>query len=123
MREEPDYTAENGDKALMGTVVEIIGESSYWRHIVTPEPYSAWVNEMGIIPMTREEVNDYIDCLKYICIKDFTHIYSHPSTESEKITDFVMEVSSARFSTVRANRSRAENSSLACFLPENADGC
>ncbi|MDO5442882.1 MAG: SH3 domain-containing C40 family peptidase [Bacteroidia bacterium] len=90
MREEPDYTAENGDQALMGTVVEIIGEKDYWRHIVTPEPYTAWVNEMGIVPMTQEEVNDYIDCLKYICIKDFTHIYAEPSTESERISDFVM---------------------------------
>ena len=90
MREEPDYAAENGDQALMGTVVQIIGERGYWRHIVTPEPYSAWVNEMGIVPMTREEVNDYIDCLKYICIKDFTHIYEEPSTDSGRITDFVM---------------------------------
>ena len=47
MREEPDYAAENGDQALMGTVVEIIGERGYWKHIVSPEPYSAWVNEMG----------------------------------------------------------------------------
>ena len=90
MREEPDYTAENGDQALMGTVVEIIGEQGYWRHIVSPEPYTAWVNDMGLVEMTQEEVNDYIDCLKYICITDFTHIYAEPSLESERISDFVM---------------------------------
>lgn len=90
MREEPDYAAENGDQALMGTVVEIIGERGYWKHIVSPEPYSAWVNEMGIVEMDQEEVNDYIDCLKYICITDFTHIYSEPSLDSERISDFVM---------------------------------
>lgn len=90
MREEPDYAAENGDQTLMGTVVEIIGERGYWRHIVSPEPYSAWVNEMGLVEMSQEEVNDYIDCLKYICTADFTHIYAEPSTESERISDFVM---------------------------------
>ena len=90
MREEPDYAAENGDQALMGTVVEIIGESGYWRHIVSPEPYTAWVNEMGLVEMTQDEVNDYIDCLKYICTTDFTHIYAEPSLESERISDFVM---------------------------------
>lgn len=90
MREEPDYAAENGDQALMGTVVEIIGEHGYWRHIVSPEPYTAWVNDMGIVEMTEEEINDYIDCLKYICITDFTHIYAEPSLESERVSDFVM---------------------------------
>lgn len=90
MREEPDYAAENGDQTLMGTVVEIIGERGYWRHIVSPEPYTAWVNEMGLVEMSQEEVNDYIDCLKYICITDFTHIYAEPSLESERISDFVM---------------------------------
>ena len=90
MREEPDYAAENGDQTLMGTVVEIIGERGYWRHIVSPEPYTAWVNEMGLVEMSQEEVNDYIDCLKYICTTDFTHIYAEPSLESERISDFVM---------------------------------
>ena len=90
MREEPDYAAENGDQTLMGTVVEVIGERGYWRHIVSPEPYTAWVNEMGLVEMSQEEVNDYIDCLKYICITDFTHIYAEPSLESERISDFVM---------------------------------
>ena len=48
MREAPDYTAENGDQTLMGTVVEVVGEESYWRQIVSPEPYKAWVNELGL---------------------------------------------------------------------------
>lgn len=90
MREEPDYAAENGHQTLMGTVVEIIGERGYWRHIVSPEPYTAWVNEMGLVEMSQEEVNEYIDCLKYICTTDFTHIYAEPSLESERISDFVM---------------------------------
>ena len=29
MREAPDYTAENGDQTLRGTVVEVVGEESY----------------------------------------------------------------------------------------------
>ena len=51
MREAPDYTAELGDQALMGTVVEILDKSGYWVKIKRPEPYTAWVNEMGLVPM------------------------------------------------------------------------
>ena len=37
MREAPDYTAENGDQTLMGTVVEVVEEEGYWRQIVSPD--------------------------------------------------------------------------------------
>lgn len=49
LREAPDYTAELGTQALMGTVVEITGEEGYWRQVVTPEPYTAWCTELGQI--------------------------------------------------------------------------
>ena len=41
MREQPDYAAEMGDQCLMGTLVEIVGEDSYWKQIVAPKPYKA----------------------------------------------------------------------------------
>lgn len=90
MREEPAYEAENGDQALMGTVVEVIGEDSYWRKIVSPEPYTAWVNNMGIVEMSGKEINAYIASDKYICTADFTHIYSAPDAKSDRVSDFVM---------------------------------
>lgn len=121
MREEPDYAAENGDQALMGTVVEIIGERGYWRHIVSPEPYTAWVNEMGLVEMTQEEVNDYIDCLKYICITDFTHIYAEPSLESERISDFVMG-GLVRSLFNSKGKPMKNGKFLACMLPSGKCG-
>ena len=33
LREQPDYTAELGTQALMGTVVEIIAEEGYWKQV------------------------------------------------------------------------------------------
>ena len=78
MREAPDYTAENGDQTLMGTVVEIVGEEGYWRQIVSPEPYKAWVNELGLKEMSADEVNAYIASPKYVCTSDFTHIFTEP---------------------------------------------
>ena len=90
MREAPDYTAELGDQALMGTVVEILDQQGYWLKIKSPEPYTAWVNDMGIVRMDEKELAGYIRAPKYICIADHTYMYSRPDSGSERVTDLVM---------------------------------
>ena len=90
MREAPDYAAELGDQALMGTVVEVLDKSGYWVKIKSPEPYTAWVNEMGLIQMSEDEIKDYLEAPKYICTASFTHIYSEPSEDSRIVSDFVL---------------------------------
>lgn len=90
MREAPDYAAELGDQALMGTVVEVMGKSSYWVKIKSPEPYTAWANEMGLVPMSAKELQDYLGAPKYICTAAFTHIYEEPSVNSRIVSDFVL---------------------------------
>ncbi len=90
MREAPDYAAELGDQALMGTVVEILDTSGYWVKIKSPEPYTAWVNELGLVPMGEKELRDYLEAPKYICTATFTHIYEEPSADSRIVTDFVL---------------------------------
>lgn len=121
MREQPDYTAENGDQTLMGTVVEVVGEQGYWRRITSPEPYTAWVNEMGIVEMSEEQICDYIAASKYICICDFTHIYAEPSTESERISDFVLG-GLVRQVSGRAGRPVGKGRFVACILPSGRQG-
>ena len=121
MREAPDYTAENGDQARMGTVVEIVGEEGYWRQIVTPEPYKAWTNELGLAVMTEGEINSYIASRKYICTADYTHVYAAPSLTSAQVSDLVMgclvrPVSDIRGKAVKKGRF------LACELPSGRQG-
>ena len=89
LREEPDYTAELGTQALMGTVVEIKGEESYWRKVVTPEPYTAWCTEKGLVEMTAGEIDDYLAAPKYICTAWHSTLFSSPSEKSPKICDLV----------------------------------
>ena len=89
LREEPDYTAELGTQALMGTVVEIKGKESYWRKVVTPEPYTAWCTEKGLVEMTAEEIDDYLAAPKYICTAWHSTLFSSPSEKSPKICDLV----------------------------------
>ncbi|MBQ1673924.1 MAG: SH3 domain-containing protein [Bacteroidales bacterium] len=45
MREDPDYAAELGTQALMGTPVKVhYHDNGYWVNIETPDGYKAWVN-------------------------------------------------------------------------------
>lgn len=90
LREEPDYAAELGTQALMGTVVQIIDESGYWLKVISPEPYTAWATDMGFVEMSGEEIEDYIASSKYICTAAQSAIYSEPDLNSMRISDFIM---------------------------------
>ena len=59
MRIAPDYESALETQELMGTVVEIVGESGYWREIVSPQPYKAWATEKTLVEMTAKEIKEY----------------------------------------------------------------
>ena len=90
MREKPDYAAELGNQALMGTVVEIVGREGYWVKIKSPDPYAAWVTDLGLVEMTGEEAEDYLAAPKYICTAAATHIFEEPSTDSRIVSEFIL---------------------------------
>ena len=90
MRAEPDYESALETQSLMGTVVEIIGEDRYWRQVVTPEPYTAWCTNLGLVEMTAEEINEYKAAPKYICTVHHSAVYREPSTASQRISDLSM---------------------------------
>lgn len=89
LREKPDYTAELGTQALMGTIVEITGEQGYWKQVVTPEPYRAWCSGLGIVEMSGKQIEEYMNAPKYICTAWHSTVYAAPATDSGKICDIV----------------------------------
>ena len=90
MRLKPDYESALETQSLMGTVVEIIGEEGYWRQVVTPEPYTAWCTNLGLVEMTQEEIDAYKAAPKYICTAYHSGVYSKPSLKSEHLSDLSM---------------------------------
>lgn len=90
MREEPDYAAELGNQALMGTVVEVLEKDGYWVKVRTPDPYTAWVTDMGLVEMDDDEINDYLEAPKYICTAGMSHVYEEPSAKSRIVSELVM---------------------------------
>ena len=89
MRLAPDYESALETQELMGTVVEIIGETGYWREIISPQPYLAWCTAKGIVEMSREEIDAYKAAPKCIFTGLYGHIYEKPSFKSNTICDLV----------------------------------
>ena len=89
MRIAPDYESALETQELMGTVVEIVGESGYWREIVSPQPYRAWTTEKTLVEMSAEQIREYEMAQKYMFTELYGHIYTEPSEKSQTICDLV----------------------------------
>lgn len=89
MRLKPDYESALETQELMGTVVEIVGEEGYWREILSPQPYRAWVTEKGLVEMSAEEIEGYDAAPKYMFTGLYGHVYSEPSEKAGTICDLV----------------------------------
>ena len=89
LREKPDFTAELGNQLLMGTPVVITGEKSYWRQVLSPDPYTAWCVDLGLREMSAEEISAYIAEEKVICTADYSKVLARPSGKAMKICDIV----------------------------------
>ena len=91
LRAEPDYESALETQALMGTVVEIIGEQGYWRQVVQHDPsYTAWATELGLVEMNEAELDAYVEAPKYICTAFYSRVYARPSSRSEVLSDLVL---------------------------------
>lgn len=89
MRIAPDYESALETQELMGTVVEIVGESGYWREIVSPQPYKAWTTEKALVEMSQEQIKEYEGTPKYMFTELYGHIYMEPSEKAQTICDLV----------------------------------
>ena len=89
MRIAPDYESALETQELMGTVVEVVGEKSYWREIVSPQPYKAWCTEKGIVMMSEAELEAYKAAPKCIFTELYGHVYEQPSVKAATVCDLV----------------------------------
>lgn len=90
LREIPDYTGEMGTQALMGTTVDIIGESSYWLQVKTPDGYRAWVNAMAVSRFYDSGAEKaWNKEKKMVCTARNSVICSQPDRNSQSVSDLV----------------------------------
>ena len=103
---EADYTSELCTQTLMGTVVEIVSESGYWKQIRTPEPYTAWCTDLGLTEMRHDKLSSYLAAPKYICTAMHSSVRENASADSEPVSDLTMG------DLVRAVRKNSGNASM-----------
>lgn len=89
LRNQPDYESALETQELMGTVVEILGENSYWRDIISPQPYKAWVTDKVLVEMNEEQLAEYKKAPKVMFDSLYGHLYKTPSLKSATICDLV----------------------------------
>ena len=89
MRFQPDYESALENQVLMGTPVEILDSQGYWLKIRTPEPYTAWATDMGIVQMDSLQLADYIAAPKYICTATWAEVFNSPEKGAARISDLV----------------------------------
>ena len=111
LRLKPDYESPLETQELMGTVVEIVGEQSYWREVVTPQPYRAWCTDQGLVEMSADELKAYEEAPKVMFCDLYGHIYKEPSMDSPTICDLVGG-DLLRLTTVKDNTDKALKKAL-----------
>ena len=89
LRLQPDYESPLETQELMGTVVEIVGESGYWREVITPQPYKAWCTDQGLVEMSAEQLKEYEAAPKVIFNDLYGHVFMRPSEKAETLCDLV----------------------------------
>lgn len=89
MREDPDYAAELGTQALMGTPLKLhfAPEDDYWVNVETPDGYKAWVNDPAIKVMTPEEMQAWKASKRVIVTTDYTFITEEPKEDAMRVSD------------------------------------
>jgi len=88
LRTTPSHSSEMASQTLMGTPVKILKSAGSWYLIQTPDKYIAWTERNSIQAMTFEDLENWKNVQKLICIDNSGWIYETPE-EKEVVGDFV----------------------------------
>lgn len=90
MREDPNYAAELGTQALMGTPVKVhYHDNGYWVNIETPDGYKAWVNEMAIVSIDQARLDAWKASKRMVVTNYYTFFLDAPRPDANHVSDGV----------------------------------
>ncbi|MCX7876085.1 MAG: C40 family peptidase [Melioribacteraceae bacterium] len=89
IRTKPDHPEELSTQALLGTPVKIFKKQDGFYLIQTPDKYISWVDDDGITPMNKKELDEWIKSPKIIFTKEFGFSFSNPDINSLRVSDLV----------------------------------
>lgn len=126
LRQKPDYESALETQELMGTIVEIVGEQSYWREVITPQPYKAWCTDQGLVEMSTDEIEAYANAPKVMFVGLYGHVYERPSAKAATICDLVggdlMRLSHKGKALTQSDKVRIDGRWTEVMLPSGKTG-
>ncbi len=91
LQKGPDFAAEWGTQAVMGSPVRIIKRSSNgWLLIQTFDGYLGYTPSGSIHAMSKEEYVGWLESKRLVTLDNYGFIYSKPSFESGTISDLTI---------------------------------
>ncbi len=87
IRSNTEHSAELGTQALLGTPVKIYKYYDGFYLIQTPDNYISWVDDAGITPMTKAQLNEWINSEKIIYTNEYGFSYTEPNELSQRVSD------------------------------------
>ncbi len=89
MREKPDFTAEMGTQALMGTPLKVYGNDGVWWLVETPDGYRAWTVGLALQFCTQADIDVWKASRRVIVTTHFTLFRKGASPSSDVLSDGV----------------------------------
>ncbi|PWJ59471.1 SH3 domain-containing protein [Dyadobacter jejuensis] len=90
LRSTPKHSAELATQALMGTPLDVLKKSGGYYLVRTPEGYLAWLDAAGMTLKTKQEAQTWQKQDKLIITADYTHGFTMPDKQSQRVSDLVM---------------------------------
>ncbi|KAF0140388.1 MAG: Cell wall-associated hydrolase [Stygiobacter sp.] len=89
VRTKPDHAEEMTTQALLGTPVKIFKKESGYFLVQTPDEYISWVENDGVTPVSKQELDEWKNSERVIYLKEFGFSYSKPDVTSIRVSDLV----------------------------------
>ena len=89
VRTKPDHAEEMATQALLGTPVKIFKKESGYFLVQTPDEYISWVEDDGVTPVSKQELDEWKNSDRVIYLEEFGFSYSKPDVTSIRVSDLV----------------------------------
>ena len=89
IRTKPDHAEEMATQALLGTPVKIFKREFGYFLVQTPDEYISWVEDDGVTPLNKHELEEWKNSERVIYLKEFGFSYSKPDVTSIRVSDLV----------------------------------
>lgn len=75
MRTAASHAAEQSSQAILGTIVEILGQQGDWYNVRTPDGYTGFIKGNSLHLMSDEECDHWSEAAKVVCLSIYEPLH------------------------------------------------